>query len=211
MLVGVRWLIFSSPHRGSDLDRGAVLPRGLFAPRSGVAANPFRRVPKSKAQRTADVLLSWPRINSKTASPFSSQTTASPSITHDRAGRAATAEATRGKRAVKSLPWRVMSRTPAPSRRARMRMPSCSNSCSHPGPEGGALAGEGRHGSIIPNPGRVRSKTSALRAIGPCDSVERIPIVLTRNRLPHDVATSNSALRALGIWTEPRSLSSTVR
>jgi hypothetical protein len=30
--------------------------------------------------------------------------------------------------------------------------------CSQPEPEGGALAGEGRHGSIIPNPGRVRSR-----------------------------------------------------
>src|SRR5262249_57986926 len=46
-----------------------------------------------------------------------------PSIKHDRAGRAAAAEATSGKRSAKSLPWRVMSRTPAPSRRARMRKP----------------------------------------------------------------------------------------
>jgi hypothetical protein len=40
----------------------------------------------------------------------------------------------------------------------RMRKPSCLISWSQPGPEGGALAGEGRHGSIIPSPGRVRSR-----------------------------------------------------
>ncbi len=32
------------------------------------------------------------------------------------------------------------------------------NSMSQPGPEGGALAGDGRHGSMIPNSGRVRSR-----------------------------------------------------
>src|SRR6516165_3323453 len=63
-----------------------------------------------------------------------------------------------GKRLVKSLPLRVISRTPAVSRRARMRKPSCLISCSQPGPEGGALAGDGKHGSIIPSPGRVRSR-----------------------------------------------------
>jgi hypothetical protein len=42
--------------------------------------------------------------------------------------------------------------------RAKIRKPSCLISCSQPGPEGGALAGEGKHGSIIPNPERVRSR-----------------------------------------------------
>jgi hypothetical protein len=50
---------------------------------------------------------------------------ASPSIRNDRAGRAVTAATIIGKRSVKSLPWRVISRTRAPSRRAMMRMPSC--------------------------------------------------------------------------------------
>jgi hypothetical protein len=39
-----------------------------------------------------------------------------------------------------------------------MRNPSCLISCNQPGPEGGAFAGDGRHGSIIPSPGRVRSR-----------------------------------------------------
>ena len=70
-----------------------------------------------------------------------------------------TAMAIKGKRLEKSFPARVISRTPALSRRrARMRKPSCLISCSQPGPEGGALAGEGRHGSIIPKPERVRSR-----------------------------------------------------
>jgi hypothetical protein len=38
--------------------------------------------------------------------------------------------------------------TPAPSRRARMRKPSCLISCSHSGPVGGVLAGDGRQGSM---------------------------------------------------------------
>jgi hypothetical protein len=60
-----------------------------------------------------------------------------------------------GNRVVKSLPWRVINRIPALSRRAMMRMPSCLISCSQPGPLGGALAGDGRHGSINPSPGRI--------------------------------------------------------
>jgi hypothetical protein len=52
---------------------------------------------------------------------------------------------------VKSVPLRVTSRTPTGPRRARVRIPSRFTSCSQPGPEGGALAGEGRHGSIIPS------------------------------------------------------------
>jgi hypothetical protein len=32
-----------------------------------------------------------------------------------------------------------------------------------PGPEGGALAGDGRHGSMIPDPGRVRSRNDIVR------------------------------------------------
>jgi hypothetical protein len=34
------------------------------------------------------------------------------------------------------------------------------------GPEGGVFAGDGRHGSIIPNPGRVRSRNEMLALIG---------------------------------------------
>src|SRR6516164_7021288 len=71
-----------------------------------------------------------------------------PSIKHERTGSLLTAIAIKGKRPEKSFPARVISRTSALSRRARMRNPSCLISCSHPGPEGGALAGEGKHGSI---------------------------------------------------------------
>jgi hypothetical protein len=38
-----------------------------------------------------------------------------------------------------------------------MRNPSCLISCSQPGPEGGALAGDRKQGSIIPSSGPVRS------------------------------------------------------
>ena len=31
------------------------------------------------------------------------------------------------------------------------------------GPAGGAFAGDGRHGSIIPNPGRIRSARNDMR------------------------------------------------
>jgi hypothetical protein len=51
---------------------------------------------------------------------------------------------------VKSLPLRVMRRTLLASRRAMMRKPSCLISCSQSGPDGGALAGDGRHGSMKP-------------------------------------------------------------
>ena len=100
----------------------------------------------------------WRRIRSKTASPFSSHTIASPSIRHERTGSLLAAIAIKGKREEKSFPARVISRTPALSRRASMRKPSCLISWSQPGPEGEALAGEGRHGSMIPSPGRVRSR-----------------------------------------------------
>jgi hypothetical protein len=72
----------------------------------------------------------------------------------ERTGSLPTAIAIKGKRDEKSFPARVISRTPALSRRARMRKPSCSILCSQPGPSGSALAGDGRHGSMIPNPGR---------------------------------------------------------
>ena len=90
------------------------------------------------------------RINSNTASPLSSQTIASPSIRQERAGSIATAATTSGNRAVKSWPPRVKSRTPAASRGARMRKPSCLISCSQSGPAGGALAGDGKQGSMKP-------------------------------------------------------------
>src|SRR6516165_1063491 len=73
-----------------------------------------------------------------------------------RTGSDLSAMAMNGKRSVKSFPARVISRTPAASLRARMRKPSCLISCSQPGPE--ALAGEGKHGSMMPSPGRVRSR-----------------------------------------------------
>jgi hypothetical protein len=43
---------------------------------------------------------------------------------------------------------------------SRMWKQSCLISCSQPGPEGGTFAGDGRHGSIIPSPGRVRSRNN---------------------------------------------------
>jgi hypothetical protein len=56
-----------------------------------------------------------------------------------------------------------------------MRKPSCLISCSQPGPEGGAFAGDGRHGSIVPSPGRVRSpnKTMAINYDGWCKESNR--------------------------------------
>jgi hypothetical protein len=71
------------------------------------------------------------------------------------------AVAMNGKRAEKSLPARVISLTPAPSRRAMIRKSSCLISCSQPGPLGGTLAGEGRHGSMNPSPGVTRNDMSA--------------------------------------------------
>ena len=50
------------------------------------------------------------------------------------------------------------------SRRAMMRKPSCLISCSQSGPEGGALAGDAKHGSIMPSPGRVRSRNILIAA-----------------------------------------------
>ena len=70
------------------------------------------------------------------------------------------------KRDEKSFPARLISRTPALSRRARMRKPSCLISWSQPGPEGGALAGEGRHGSTLPRPARVCSRNDMRGLIG---------------------------------------------
>src|SRR6516162_6233742 len=117
---------------------------------------------RSNAQCTAEALLPCPRIRSKTASPFSSQTIASPSIMHDRTGSDLSAIAMAGKWSVKSLPLRVMSRTPVRSRRARIRKPSCLISCSQPGPEGGAFAEVGKHGSTIPSRGAARSLRSDI-------------------------------------------------
>ena len=111
---------------------------------------------------TALASASWRRINSNTASPFSSQTIASPSIRHERTGSSPTAIAIKGKRDEKSFPARVISCTPAGPRRAKIRKPSCLISCSQPEPEGGTFAGDGRHGSIIPKPGRVRSRNDIV-------------------------------------------------
>jgi len=46
------------------------------------------------------------------------------------------------------MPLRLISRTPAPSRRAMMRKPSCLISWSQFEPVGGFLAGDGRQGSM---------------------------------------------------------------
>src|SRR6516225_4958498 len=84
---------------------------------------------------------------------------------HDRTGSDLSAMAMNGKRSVKSFPARVISRTPALSRRAMIRKPSCLISWSQPGPLGGDLAGDGRHGSTVPRPGRVRSRNDKRQLI----------------------------------------------
>jgi hypothetical protein len=53
-----------------------------------------------------------------------------------------------GKRPDQSCPLRVISRTPAGSRRTIMRKPSSFISWIQPAPDGGRSAGEGRQGSI---------------------------------------------------------------
>src|SRR5205085_8561116 len=58
---------------------------------------------KSNAQRTALASAPRRRIRSKTASPFSSQTMASPSIRQERTGSLPTAIAIKGKRDEKSF------------------------------------------------------------------------------------------------------------
>ena len=119
----------------------------------------FRRVPASRRRKGPRTFCCHDRGSSQRPQGRSRHKRfASPSIKHDRAGRAATAEAMEGKRDVKSLPLRVISRTPALPLRARMRKPSCLISCSQSGPDGGALAGEARHGPIILSPGRVPSR-----------------------------------------------------
>ena len=70
------------------------------------------------------------RLRSNTASPFRSVTIASPSMRHERAGRAATAAAASGKRPAKSWPFRVRSRTPAAGNRRPVRTPNDDPSCA---------------------------------------------------------------------------------
>ena len=70
----------------------------------------------------------------------------SPSTTHERTDKPATAAAIFGERVVKSYPFRENSRTRSPSRRATIRKPSCLISCTQPMPEGGAMAVRGRQG-----------------------------------------------------------------
>ena len=120
---------------------------------------------RSKAHNTALSPCRALRMSSKTARPLSSVQIASPSMRNERPGSASSAATASGKRDVKSLPWRVNSRTPALSRRAMIRKPSCLISWIQPGPLGGALAGDGRHGSMIPNPGRVRSRNDMRQLI----------------------------------------------
>ena len=78
-----------------------------------------------KVEGTQDYARVVAMVNSNTARPLSSQAMASPSIKQERPGSAATAAAASGTRLVKSFPLRVISRTPAPSRRAMIRNPSC--------------------------------------------------------------------------------------
>src|SRR6516165_8747116 len=101
-------------------------------------------------------------MRSNTVSPRSFVTMASPSIRKDCADSAVTAATASGNREVKSLPWRLMKRTPARSRRAIIRKPSCLISWSQPGPEGGAFAEVGKHGSTIPSRGAARSLRSDI-------------------------------------------------
>jgi hypothetical protein len=77
-------------------------------------------------------------------------TIASPSIVHVFTGRLAIASTMRLKRSAKQYPLREYSRTRDGIRRATMRKPSCLISCTQPGPDGGASAARGRHGSIGP-------------------------------------------------------------
>src|SRR6516164_7745272 len=85
-----------------------------------------------------------------------------------------------GNREEKSLPERVISRTPAPSRRAMMRKPSCLISCSQPEPLGGALAADGRHGSIKPSSGVGNTQHRCLlKRNGPMSRVGTLTIKRT--------------------------------
>jgi hypothetical protein len=68
----------------------------------------------------------------------------------------------KGKRAEKSFPACVISRTLVASRRARIRKPSCLISCSHSGPDGGRSAREGRQGGIWPRGRRAPGFTMGL-------------------------------------------------
>ena len=76
-------------------------------------------------RRVAPALVPWPRMRSNTASPSSSQTMASPSMTQERMGSTSIASATSGNRSVRSWPLRVTSRILRPRRCARIRKPSC--------------------------------------------------------------------------------------
>jgi len=71
-----------------------------------------------------------------------------PSIRNERARSLPAAAAISGKRPDQSGPLRVISRTPAGSRRTIMRKPSSFISWIQSGPDGGRSAGEGRQGSI---------------------------------------------------------------
>jgi hypothetical protein len=123
---------------------------------------------------------------------------ASPSIKHDRTGSLETAIAMNGNRDEKSFPALVISRTPALSRRASILNPSCLISCSQPGPEGGALAGDGRHGSIIPRPGRVRSRNDMRECL------ENQQREVERKRAPDwsgaTYLNRQALLRLFGLW-----------
>jgi len=106
-------------------------------PRNNFASNAFRfsiasrrkswpsSSSRSNAQSTALASAPWRRIKSKTASPLSSQTIASPSINQERTRSLPTGAAINGNRCENSLPGRLISLTPALSRRSRMRKPWC--------------------------------------------------------------------------------------
>ena len=114
----------------------------------------FEEIERTKGD---SMIVLAPTYISKTAKPFSSQAMASPSTTHERAGRVAIASLANGKRLVKLYPLRVISRTPPASRRAMMRKPSCLISCSQPSPAGGSVAGAA---------GKARSGVGTGRGVG---------------------------------------------
>jgi hypothetical protein len=144
------------PHRCIERGPQENEPRSLR--RSRLSYTRLQNCPTAAA-------LGWrPRMRSNTARPFWSVTIASPSIRHERADNAATAAAASGKRPAKSYPLRVRSRTPAASRRAMMRKPSCFISCSQSPPIGGRSTGRGRHGSMNPADGRENAAPRRRKA-----------------------------------------------
>src|SRR5262249_37880216 len=89
-------------------------------------------------------------MRSKDAIPSSSHATASPSIMHERAFRAATASTINGIRWVGSLRGGLYNLTLLSFLRAMPGKPSCLFSCNHPSWGGGHRLEGGRHGFMKP-------------------------------------------------------------